>query len=185
MSASRWTDGKTHARGAPPVRLRRGGRPAIRRRGPLIANAIALLAAGALHGAVAAQAAEANGVTDAEARYRQERERCERIEPPADRATCVREAAAARAEARHGRLADRPDDPIRYIENALKRCEPLPSGERADCEYRVRGGGTARGSVEAGGIYRETVTREIPAPTVEPAQGSVAPRAPSAPDANR
>ena len=61
----------------------------------------------------------------------------------------------------------------------------LPSGERADCEYRVRGGGTARGSVEAGGIYRETVTREIPAPTVEPAQGSVAPRAPSAPDANR
>lgn len=185
MSASRWTDGKTHARGAPPVRLRRGGRPAIRRRGPLIANAIALLAAGALHGAVAAQAAEANGVTDAEARYRQERERCERIASPESRAVCLREAAAARAEARRGQLGTDAGDPIRYLENALRRCEPLPPDQRADCEYRVRGGGTARGSVEAGGIYRETVTREIPAPTVEPAQGSVVPRAPSAPDANR
>jgi len=163
MSASRSTDEPAQAPGAPPARLRRGGRPAIRRRGPLIASASALLAAGALHGAVAAQTVDANGVPDAEARYRQERGRCERMAPDS-RAGCLRDAAAARAEARRGQLGNSPGDPIRYLENALRRCEPLPPDDRADCEYRVRGGGTTRGSVEAGGVYRETVTREVPAP---------------------
>ena len=168
MSGSRWTEQKASADGASPGRLRRGALPAPGHRGK--STAIALLAAivvsaaGALHGAAAVRAAEASGVPDADTRYRQERERCERIESPADRATCLREAAAARAEARRGMLTDRPDDPIRYLENALKRCEPLPPDERADCEYRVRGGGTTRGSVEAGGIYRETVTREVERP---------------------
>ncbi len=135
--------------------------------------AIALIAAGVLPPAAAAQAAGANGANGPEARYRQERERCEQMQSPDARATCLREAAAARAEARRGRLGTGPDDPIRYLENALRRCEPLPPDERADCEYRVRGGGTLRGSVEAGGIYRETVTREIPA------QGEVSVPAPN------
>ncbi|MCD6732041.1 MAG: hypothetical protein LT103_00370 [Burkholderiaceae bacterium] len=126
----------------------------------IAASAIALIAAGVLPLAAAAQAGAANGP---DARYRQERERCEQMQSPDERASCLREAAAARAEARGGRLGSGPDDPIRYLENALRRCEPLPPDERADCEYRVRGGGTTRGSVEAGGIYRETVTREIPA----------------------
>ncbi|RPH65921.1 MAG: hypothetical protein EHM83_05205 [Burkholderiales bacterium] len=119
---------------------------------------------GALLGAPVALAADASGVPGADARYRQDREHCERIESPEGRASCLREAAAARAEDRRGRLTDRPDDPIRYLENALRRCEPLPPDERADCEYRVRGGGTTRGSVEAGGIFRETVTREVEPP---------------------
>ncbi|HLS55068.1 MAG TPA: hypothetical protein VK052_03290 [Zeimonas sp.] len=168
MSDSRWTEQQAPAEGAPAGRLRRGAPPARRHRGQSITiallAAIALSAVGALHGAAVAHAADASGVPDADTRYRQERERCERIESPADRAVCLREAAAARAEARRGLLTDRPDDPIRYLENALKRCEPLPPDERADCEYRVRGGGTTRGSVEAGGIYRETVTREVERP---------------------
>lgn len=142
----------------------------------LAVAAIALIAAGALPIAAAAQAgaaSAANGAGDPEARYRQERAHCERIESPEERASCLREASAARAEARRGQLDSGPVDPIRYLGNALRRCEPLPPDERADCEYRVRGGGTARGSVEAGGIYRETVTREIPAqreaPTPAPA----------------
>ena len=149
----------------------------------LAVAAIALIAAGALPIAAAAQAgaaSAANGAGDPEARYRQERAHCERIESPDARATCLREAAAARAEARRGRLGTGPDDPIRYLGNALRRCEPLPPEERADCEYRVRGGGTTRGSVEAGGIYRETVTREIPAPTP-----ALPPPSPPSPDANR
>lgn len=129
----------------------------------IAASAIALIAAAAQPLAAAAQAGAANGANGPDARYRQERERCEPMQSPDERATCLREAAAARAEARRGRLESGPDDPIRYLENALRRCEPLPPDERADCQYRVSGGGTTRGSVEAGGVYRETVTREIPA----------------------
>jgi hypothetical protein len=154
MSGSRSTD----ERGA-------AGRAATAgRRARHACAAIVLCATCALPAAPAAFAAGPNGAPDVEARYRSERERCERIEPAADRATCLREAAAARAEARRGRLANGADDPIRYLENALRRCEPLPPDDRADCEYRVRGGGTTRGSVEEGGIYRETVTREVERP---------------------
>ena len=46
-------------------------------------------------------------------------------------------------------------------ENALKRCTPLPEELRRDCEARMRGAGTVSGSVEAGGIYRELVTRYV------------------------
>lgn len=154
MSGSRSTDEREAARRAAAARLRARGDFA----------AIVLCATCALPAASAAFAAGPTGAPDVEARYRQERERCERIEPAADRASCLREAAAARAEARRGRLANGADDPIRLLENALQRCEPLPPDDRADCEYRVRGGGTTRGSVEEGGIYRESVTREIQAP---------------------
>lgn len=168
MSGSRSTD----ERGA-------AGRAATaRRRARDACAAIVLCATCALPAASAAFAAGPNGAPGVEARYRQERERCERIEPAADRATCLREAAAARAEARHGRLANGAHDPIRYLENALRRCEPLPPEDRADCEYRVRGGGTTRGSVEEGGIYRETVTREVERPREIriPDNGRAAPR---------
>jgi hypothetical protein len=168
MSGSRSTDERGAARRAATARLR--ARHAL--------AAIVLCAAGALPGASAALAAGPNRAPDLEARYRNERERCERIESAADRATCLREAAAARAEARRGRLANGADDPIRYLENALRRCEPLPPEDRADCEYRVRGGGTTRGSVEEGGIYRETVTREVERPREIriPDNGQPAPR---------
>lgn len=161
------------------------------------AAALALIAAGALPLAAVTQPRAtnaANGASDPETRYRLEREHCERIESPEERAACLREAAAARAEARRGWPGVAPDDPIRYLENALRRCEPLPPEERADCEYRVRGGGTIRGSVEAGGIYRETVTREIPAqdeaatPTPAPAPAPLPQPAPAptpAPHPNR
>ena len=48
--------------------------------------------------------------------------------------------------------------------NQLRRCEPLPAGDREDCVARMKGHGTTSGSVAAGGIYRELVTRE---PVVE------------------
>jgi hypothetical protein len=69
-----------------------------------------------------------------------------------DRAACLREAAAARAEARRGVLEGAQEA---YEKNALARCEALPAGERDSCIRRVRGEGITRGSVSEGGIYRE------------------------------
>lgn len=136
--------------------------------------------------AIAPGGASAQAGSDAETRYQQERALCESGLSPQDRAACLREAAAARAEARRGQLGNGSGDAARHLENALARCKPLPPEDRADCEYRMRGGGAMRGSVEEGGIYRETITREVgppgeiaPAPQSPPA---TSPR-PSVPDA--
>ncbi|MCM5571289.1 hypothetical protein M6I34_12295 [Burkholderiaceae bacterium FT117] len=110
-----------------------------------------LAAAGPSAAAPDARAAEI------EARYQRERTFCLAGLTHQDRADCLREAAAARAEARRGLLAD-PTPPSEYLENALRRCAALPEADRADCEARVRGEGTVEGSVESGGIYRETRT---------------------------
>jgi len=63
-------------------------------------------------------------------------------------------------------------DPGRYARNALKRCEPLNEPDRSDCVARINGQGTTSGSVAAGGIYRELVTREVAAPASAPASGA-------------
>lgn len=97
---------------------------------------------------------------DVDAKYQRDRTLCLTGLTHQDRADCLREAAAARDEARRGGLADE-EGPTQYLENALLRCRRLPADDQADCEARVRGEGTARGSVKAGGIYREKVT---PAP---------------------
>jgi hypothetical protein len=75
-----------------------------------------------------------------------------------DRATCLREANAAYAEARRGNLTAA--DPAQLAANALRRCDALPEADRKDCVARMTGQGTTRGSVAEGGIYRELVTRE-------------------------
>jgi len=98
---------------------------------------------------------------DADAQYQRDRSLCLTGLTHQDRGACLREAAAARDEARRGRLVDE-QGPTQYLENALLRCRPLPADDRADCEARARGEGTVRGSVEGGGIYRETV-RPVPA----------------------
>jgi hypothetical protein len=90
-----------------------------------------------------------------------ERAACARHTSAEDRKTCLRETAAAKAEARRGELRVRGAD---YERNALQRCQALPAADQDACRARVRGEGTSSGSVEGGGIYRET--REIvPAPT--------------------
>ena len=89
-----------------------------------------------------------------------ERAACARHTSAEDRKTCLRETAAAKAEARRGELRVPGAD---YERNAMQRCQALPAGDQEACRARVRGEGTSSGSVEGGGIYRET--REIvPAP---------------------
>ena len=93
--------------------------------------------------------------------------------PNVDPAACAREAAAARAAAGRGTLTE-PESPDQQ-RNATARCNALPQADRQDCLARMKGEGSASGSVSSGGIYRETVTR-VPAPP-----GSVLVPTPTAP----
>lgn len=80
-----------------------------------------------------------------------------------DRAACLREAGAARQEARRNGLTSA--SPSDYERNALARCGLQPMADRPACEARVKGTGmsSTEGSVLGGGVIRETVT-PIPAP---------------------
>ncbi|MGE5339097.1 MAG: hypothetical protein ACM3PU_14815 [Gemmatimonadota bacterium] len=96
--------------------------------------------------------------------YLRERAVClsgDSIEP---RDTCLREAAAAYAEARRGNLGN--EDPGQLAANALARCDVRPADQRSMCERMVRGEGTVTGSVRDGGFVREIV---VPDRKVEPA----------------
>ncbi|GAA4329639.1 hypothetical protein GCM10023165_02710 [Variovorax defluvii] len=96
-----------------------------------------------------------------DATFQRERAVCDGIQQ--DRSACLREAGAARFEARRGGLTSA--SPTSYEQNALARCNLQPPSDRAACEARVRGTGmtSVDGSVLGGGLIRETVT-PIPAP---------------------
>lgn len=94
-----------------------------------------------------------------DAQYRKHVERCKTSPAVQDRAACLKSAAAGRAEARRSQSdTARPN----FEMNALLRCDAQPARDRADCIARVRGEGTAQGSVESGAIVRELITT-IPA----------------------
>lgn len=125
---------------------------------------LSLLAAGLSFAPGAAFAADAGASA-----YKQERAACLSGLSHQDRETCLREAGAARGEARRGNLND---GTTSYEQNAVTRCNALPAADRPDCVRRVTGG-TMSGSVETGGIYRETTTVIVAPPA--------APAAPAAP----
>lgn len=96
----------------------------------------------------------ANAQSSIEAQYRSERAVCMSGQSNQDRATCLKEAASARAEAKRRGL-----DTVSSLEqNARARCAALPADDRTDCEMRVRGEGSVSGSVRDGGVLRETTT---------------------------
>ena len=129
----------------------------------LRSSSIALYAAFAMQGAFAADPVRN---TDADAKYQRERAACMAGQTTnEDRATCLREAAAARDEARKGNLTSG-DGQLR--KNAKDRCKVLSGDERADCIARMNGEGTTSGSVGGGGILREKVTI-VPGKPAEPA----------------
>ena len=105
--------------------------------------------------AATAWAGPDNGRASPAARYEVERAMCLRGESSQDQVTCLREAAAAYAQARRGGTSD---DPEQFDTNRLLRCQPLPGDQRRDCIARMQGEGTTSGSVASGGIYRELVT---------------------------
>lgn len=116
---------------------------------------IALAMAGSLLCTVAALAATPAALADAQARYRQDMERCNSGQSNQDLTTCRQEAQHALAAARRGALEDAPGQ---YQKNSVQRCEALKGDDRSDCEARMRGEGGVEGSVEAGGILRQSVT---------------------------
>jgi len=91
--------------------------------------------------------------------YDKERAVCMSGRSNQDRATCLKEANAARDASKRGQLIDA--DAASYKRNALDRCKALAGDDARDCMTRMNGGGTASGSVEAGGLYRESVTTEL------------------------
>ena len=109
--------------------------------------------------------------SEAAAVYERERTACITGQSNQDRETCLREAAAARAEAMH--RASSPDEATLQA-NRIRRCAALPAEERRDCELRMSGAGTQSGSVAEGGIYRELVTRDVGAPIAAPASPAAA-----------
>ncbi len=94
-------------------------------------------------------------------KYKDDRAQCLSGSTPQDRPTCLREAGAARDEARRGQLGD---GCANYRKNAKERCDVLTGDEQRDCIARAKGKGSVSGSVAGGGVMRETVTREVKSP---------------------
>ncbi|MBC7435152.1 MAG: hypothetical protein H7332_03685 [Bdellovibrionales bacterium] len=90
--------------------------------------------------------------------YQREVATCKSGKSQQDRATCMREAGAARAEARKGNLTNPGSNDL--ARNATARCNAQPAADRDDCMKRITGAGDTQtqGSVMGGGVIRETVT---------------------------
>lgn len=110
----------------------------------------------ALACAPAAWSAGSKGLSDAQQRYKQERAHCLSGQSNQDRATCLREAAAALQEARRNQLETGGNGS--FAANAIARCNAQPAADREACVQRITGAGSAQGSVEAGGLIRQTET---------------------------
>ena len=91
--------------------------------------------------------------------YDKERAVCMSGRSNQDQATCLKEAGAARDAGKRGQLIDA--DAASYKKNAVDRCMALAGDDARDCMTRMNGGGTVSGSVEAGGLYRESVTTQV------------------------
>jgi hypothetical protein len=103
----------------------------------------------------------AGPTSPAQLRYQQERAACLSGTSNQDRATCLKEAGAARQEAGRGGLENGGERT--FTRNQMQRCDALPQTERQDCALRMQGQGQTSGSAQQGGILRE-VTRPVAAP---------------------
>ncbi|MBI2772551.1 MAG: hypothetical protein HYX47_23220 [Burkholderiales bacterium] len=93
---------------------------------------------------------------EAQAKYNKERAHCMSGQSNQDRATCLKEAGAALAEAKRNNLGTSGDASL--AGNALARCGAQPDADKQACVQRIQGAGSAQGSVEAGGLIRSTET---------------------------
>jgi hypothetical protein len=120
---------------------------------------LSLIAGAALLCATAAIAADSITVADAQSVYQKDRAACLNGATNQDRATCLKEAGAALQASKRGGLDNGQD---RAEQNRLLRCDGQPPEDRQNCVRRMSGEGSTSGSVEAGGIYRELVTPDVP-----------------------
>jgi len=106
--------------------------------------------------------------------YEQDVKRCNAGQTAEDRATCLKEAGAAREAARQHKLDDKRDD--HYARNALQRCNELPASQRSACVAEMQSPTRVEGSVSGGGVLRETV---IPVPVGTPGSTTIMPAEPA------
>lgn len=102
-----------------------------------------------------AHAGPSQAAAEAQARYREDMALCASGQSNQPVNVCRREARNALAEARRGGLNDAPTE---YTRNAVLRCAEFQGDDRTACEARVRNPTRLEGSVEGGGVLRETVT---------------------------
>ena len=127
-------------------------------------GAAAWLAAGLMALTGAAHAAPtAKHADPLKLQYEREKADCLAGKNQQPRTTCLKEAAAAYAQARQGRLISPADRSDQWAVNALKRCEVQPAEDREMCERRVREGQTV-GSVEGGGQMKTLTVRSTDIP---------------------
>ena len=128
--------------------------------GRALALATSLLLAA---GAAAAASPKPKPIDPARMAYERERANCITGQTSEPRDVCLREAAAAYAQARRGRLASTGDGPEQWAANALRRCQAQPAEDREMCERRVREGQVS-GSVQAGGQLTTLTVRSTDIP---------------------
>jgi hypothetical protein len=93
--------------------------------------------------------------------YQQDVQRCHNT-PGIDVEACLKEAGAALQASRQDNLTD--PSAQAEMRNRRDRCNSLPADQREECLKLMENGNTrTQGSVESGGILRET-TITIPAP---------------------
>ncbi|WZB60606.1 hypothetical protein WJ970_22210 [Achromobacter xylosoxidans] len=115
----------------------------------------ALCAAGLVLGAAATHAADPIGRAGIQAQYEQDVANCKKGTTGQDRSACLREAGAAREEANRQRLQEGSTSQLQ--QNMLDRCNRLPQASRQDCITQMTSPTQVRGSVQGGGVLRETV----------------------------
>lgn len=114
-----------------------------------------------LGGLLTVQADAGTAASAADTRYAAERATCMNGKSNQDRTTCLKEAGAARDEARRNQLSDGSPD---YKANALARCERVAEADRKDCRAMINGAGTTSGTAASGGVMRELVTQSVASP---------------------
>ncbi|MFF7056181.1 hypothetical protein ACFY89_05845 [Achromobacter spanius] len=127
--------------------------------------AASLCAAGLMLAAGAVHAADAIGRAAIQSQYEQDVANCKNGKSNQDRATCMQEAGAARQEANRQNLKEGSTD--QHQQNMVDRCNRLPAASRQDCLTQMSSPTNVRGSVQGGGVLRETVI-QVPAGTVPP-----------------
>lgn len=127
--------------------------------------AASLCAAGLMLAAGAVHAADAIGRAAIQSQYEQDVANCKSGKSNQDRATCMQEAGAARDEANRQNLKEGSAD--QHQQNMVDRCNRLPAASRQDCLTQMTSPTNVRGSVQGGGVLRETVI-QVPAGTMPP-----------------
>lgn len=125
----------------------------------------------ALLGAAAQAAPKApKNVDGARLTYEREKADCMMGRTAEPRNVCLKEAGAAYAEARRGRLTSPSDEASQWTANAARRCEAQKGEMRDLCLRRVAGEGTVSGSVAQGGKLDELTVLTTAPPAAGPVQ---------------